>query len=81
MKRRLLVAAVTVLAVTSVSGCRGGSSWWNRGALCGAQADPCATAVCPPDCDPMYAPGIPMGTTMMGAPMAPPTTMEALPAN
>lgn len=80
MKRRLFVAAVTLLTAASVSGCRGGSSWWNRGALCGVQADPCATAVCPPDCDPLYVPGIPMGTSVTTAPLPPPS-LESLPTN
>lgn len=76
MKRLLFVTATTILTVAAIGGCRGGTSWFHRGAECQPNAQPC-TENCPPDCDPMYGSSVPMGmpTTTL------PATMEALPAN
>ena len=87
MKRLLFVAAIMILTVAAVSGCRGTrsscSSWFNRGAACEPYTPAC-TEECQPDCDPLYVPGMPMGTTTTVTPTVPPTmppTMEALPQN
>ena len=82
MKRLLFVTALMILTVAAVSGCRGVgcSSWFNRGAACEPYAPPC-NDVSQPDCDPLYVPGVPMGTTTTTIPSTVPPTMEALPAN
>jgi hypothetical protein len=82
MKRLLFVTALMILTVAAVSGCRGAgcSSWFNRGAACEPYA-PQYNDVSQPDCDPLYAPGVPMGTTMTTVSPTVPPTMEALPAN
>ena len=86
MKRLLFVTTMMILTVAAVSGCRGVGCgrWFNRGAECEPYAPACTTEPCQPDCDPMYVPGMPMGTTTTTVPMAPsmvPPTMEALPSS
>ena len=82
MTRLLFVPAIMILTVAAVSGCRGTgcSRWFGRGAACETYAPPCIDE-CQPDCDPMYVPGVPMGTTTTTIPSAVPPAMEALPPN
>lgn len=86
MKRLLFVTAMMILTVAAVSGCRGVGCgrFFNRGAEC-EQYAPACTDACQPDCDPLYVPGVPMGTVTTTVPSttvpgAPPT-MQALPNN
>jgi hypothetical protein len=76
MKRLLVVSAMTVLTLSSLAGCRGGTSWCRQGAECQPYAEPCTDAYSS-DCNPIYS-GDPLAVPPAGSI---PSTMEAVPVN
>jgi len=77
MKRLLVVSLMTILTVSVLAGCRGGTSWCRQGAECQPYAGPC-TDESASDCNPIYMPGDSLAVPPAGSI---PSTMESIPTN